>query len=240
MGREINQPERSSAQWATQVESVLSSPLASRTDLAVPTKPTARPKLDELERVQPKTRAAWRAWLETHHRVSPGVWLVTFKKGHDDARISWDDAVEELLCVGWIDSKPQKLDEARSMLLCTPRKPKSAWSAINKQRVEKLVEAGLMRERGLEMIALAKRTGTWTALDAVSALTEPDDLRARLDATPAARAHWDAFPPSIKRGILEWIQNAKRAETRAQRVGETATLAARNERANQWRGRAAK
>lgn len=209
-------------------QQVTNSPVAQR-----PKKQGSR--LDTLERIQPKDRGALRAWLFEHHLTSTGVWLITMKKGHDDNRISWDDAVEELLCVGWIDSKPRKLDEKRSMLLCTPRKPTSAWSAINKARVEKLIAARLMRPRGLELVALAKKTGTWTALDSVAAMVEPEALRAALDQVAAARANWDAFPPSAKKGILEWIQNAKTDQTRERRIRETAALAAKNVRANQWR-----
>jgi uncharacterized protein YdeI (YjbR/CyaY-like superfamily) len=196
--------------------------------------------LDAFERFHPADRPAWRAWLEAHHRTAKGVWLVTWRKAAVDAvpgrcLLTYDDGVEEALCFGWIDSKPQKLDDERTMLLYTPRKPKSAWSAPNKVRVERLLAAGAMATKGLEMVELARSTGRWTALDAVEALEVPEDLAAALEALPPASAHFAAFPRSAKRGILEWISTAKRPETRAARVLETATLAQRNERANQWK-----
>jgi uncharacterized protein YdeI (YjbR/CyaY-like superfamily) len=194
-----------------------------------------KPSLEELERVHPKSRKQWRTWLERNHLKSPGVWLVTYKKETGKPRIDYAEAVEELLCFGWVDSKASKLDDERSMLLCTPRKPKSAWSRPNKERVARLTAEGLMAPRGVELVELAKRTGTWDALNDVEALVEPEDLKARLDTSRAARTNWDAFPRSVKRGILEWILNAKRPETRQKRIEETVSQAAKNLRANQWR-----
>ncbi|UJR84642.1 YdeI/OmpD-associated family protein [Sandaracinus amylolyticus] len=187
--------------------------------------------LDELERLQPEDRAAWRAWLAKHHRSSRGVWLVTFKKSSGKRTFDYEQAIEEALCFGWIDSKASKLDDERTMLLYTPRKPKSVWSKPNKERVARLLAAGLIEARGLEMIELAKRTGTWDALNDSDALKVPDDLAARLDALPDARANFEAFPKSTKRMILEWVRTAKKPETRAARIEETATSAAKNVRA---------
>jgi uncharacterized protein YdeI (YjbR/CyaY-like superfamily) len=162
---------------------------------------------------------------------------VTWKKHVAEKHVDAAAVAEEALCVGWIDSLPRALDGDRTMLLVTPRRPKSAWSAVNKQRVARLVAEGAMTAAGLAVVEAAKRSGTWEALDAVEALTLPDDLLARFEAaTPAARTNFDAFPRSAKRGILEWIQNAKKPETRAKRVEETVTQAEVNVRANQWRG----
>lgn len=188
--------------------------------------------------VEPGSRAAWRAWLAANHETSAGVWLVNHKKGSGKPSLRYDDIVEECLCFGWVDSLVNKLDDERSRLLCTPRKPKSAWSRPNKERIERLVAAGAMAPRGLAAVALAKENGTWSKLDAVEDLVVPDDLARELAARPGARETWDAFPRSVKRGILEWIVQAKRPETRDKRVTETATLAARGERANQWRPKA--
>lgn len=183
----------------------------------------------------PKTRAQWRAWLEKNHERAEGVWLITYKKATGKPRVEYDEAVEEALCFGWVDSKPSKLDDERSLLYFAPRKAGSGWSKPNKERVEKLISAGRMRPAGLAKVDAAKQDGTWNALDGVEALELPPDLQAALAALPNARAFWDAFPRSVKRGILEWIQNAKRPETRSKRVGETAQLANDNKRANQWR-----
>jgi uncharacterized protein YdeI (YjbR/CyaY-like superfamily) len=184
--------------------------------------------------VHPETRAEWRAWLEEHHTRKEGVWLVSYKKHTGRPRIEYAESVEEALCFGWVDSKPNKLDDERSLLWFAPRKPGSGWARPNKERVERLLAAGRMAPAGLAKVAAAKADGSWSSLDAVEALEMPPDLAETLAANGEARERWDAFPRSVKRGILEWIQNAKRPETRRKRVEETATLAAQNLRANQW------
>lgn len=185
------------------------------------------------------SRAQWRAWLAEHHDASPGIWLVTWKKGSGEPHLPYDDIVEEALAFGWIDSLGRKLDDRRSQLLLTPRKRGSSWSRVNKERIARLLAADLIDPAGQEVIDRAKADGSWAALDDVENLVEPPALRAALDAEPEARRQWDAFPRSAKRGILEWILNAKTDATHAKRVRETAELAAKGERANQWRGRKA-
>jgi len=150
------------------------------------------------------------------------------------------DLSEEALCFGWVDSLPRKLDAARSMLLVTPRKARSGWSRLNKERVERLLRAGRMAPAGIAAVEAARRGGTWNALDQVEALTIPDDLAVRLAHAPkAALQNFEAFPRSVKRAILEWIHGARRSETRTRRIEETVSQATRNRRANQWRqGRA--
>ena len=189
------------------------------------------------ERFGPGSRAEWRAWLAEHSASSRGVWLVSWKKHTGRSRLSYDESVEEALCVGWVDSKPAKLDEDRSMLWFAPRKRGSAWSRPNKERVERLEREGLMTEAGRAAVDAAKEDGSWSRLDGVEELVVPDDLAAALDAYVGARQQWEGFPRSARRGILEWIVQAKREDTRRKRVEETARLAARGERANQWRPR---
>lgn len=189
------------------------------------------------EQVHAETRAQWRQWLEGHHASSKGVWLVTWRKAAGKPLLPYDDAVEEALCFGWVDSRPRTLDDERTQLLFTPRKRGSGWSRPNKQRVERLVAAGLMAPAGLAVVEAARADGSWSSLDDVENLLEPDDLRTALDADPEARRNWDGFPRSAKRGILEWIQGAKKPDTRAGRIATTAESAARGERANQWRPR---
>lgn len=184
---------------------------------------------------EPDSRAAWRAWLETHHGISRGVWLVLPKKSAGPVNLTVDDAVEEALCFGWIDSKPRRLDESRSMLYLAPRKPGSGWSAVNKARIERMQAAGRMTPAGQAKINAALQDGSWSLLDSVDALEVPPDLQAALREEPGAQAQWDAFPCSARRGILEWIAQAKTASTREKRVRETATLAARGERTNAWK-----
>ena len=180
------------------------------------------------------SRAEWRNWLMANHANSNGVWLLFHKVATGKPTITYEEGVLEALCFGWIDSKGNKFDNDRSLLYYSPRNPRSNWSALNKTRVVMLLEQGLMMPAGQHMIDLAKQTGTWTALEEVDALTIPDDLQSALLANPPAEANFMAFPKSAKRGILEWILNAKRPDTRAKRIAETATLAAQNIRANQF------
>jgi uncharacterized protein YdeI (YjbR/CyaY-like superfamily) len=187
------------------------------------------------EQFYAQTRAEWRDWLAAHHATSKGVWLVFNKKASGKSHLSYDEQVEEALCFGWVDSKPGKLDEERSMLYFAPRKPGSGWSKPNKERVERLIKAGLMTEAGLAKIEAAKKDGSWTKLGAVERLEVPEDLARALASVENAEANFTAFPRSVKRAILEWIVQAKRPETRAKRVEETARLAGQNRRANQWR-----
>ena len=187
-------------------------------------------------RVQPADRAAWRAWLIEHHAVAASVWLVTFKTAAGQPILSYDDAVSEALAVGWVDSKGAKLDDERTMLYFARRRAGSAWSGPNKVRVERMRAAGLMLPAGEAVIARAEEDGTWTLLDDVERLIVPPDLAQAFEDFPGSRASWDAFPRSARRGILEWIVQAKTPATRARRVHETATRAAVGERANQWTG----
>ncbi|MBB5377648.1 uncharacterized protein YdeI (YjbR/CyaY-like superfamily) [Deinococcus metalli] len=187
-----------------------------------------------LDLLEPASRAEWRTWLEGHHAASPGVRLVIHKKTSPTPNLSVPDAVEEALCFGWIDSTARALDAHRWVIQVTPRKSGSGWSAVNKERIARMQAAGLMAPAGQARIDAAVQDGTWAKLDAVERLELPADLRAALDAHPGAATHWDAFPRSAKRAVLEWIAQAKTEATRRKRVAEAADKAARGERANQW------
>lgn len=194
------------------------------------------PPLEDAAQVHAETRAQWRSWLAQHHASARGAWLVTWRKPTGRPRVDYADGVEEALCYGWVDSVARTLDDERSALWFAPRKRRSGWARSNKQRVERLLADGLMRPAGLAVIERAKADGSWTLLDEVEDLVVPADLAAALAAAgDRARASFDGFPRSARRGILEWIVQARRPETRERRVGETARLAARGERANQWR-----
>jgi len=190
--------------------------------------------MDDKKQIQIENRAEWRAWLEANHTQTTGIWLVTFKKHCGEKYVSYDEVVAEALCFGWIDSRPRKLDVDRTMLWMAPRKPKSGWSRVNKERMARMETAGLMTTVGRAKVAAAKTDGSWSALDAIENLEIPDDLTAEFAKYDTAEAHFLAFPRSAKRGILEWISTAKRPATRAKRIAETARLAQDNIRANQW------
>ncbi|MCY1327656.1 Bacteriocin-protection, YdeI or OmpD-Associated [compost metagenome] len=190
---------------------------------------------NELDRVEVASRAELRAWLETHHAQTSSVWLVTWKKAAGTKHLSYDEVVDEALCFGWVDSTPRSLDAERSMRLLSPRRPKSAWSAVNKQRIERLIASGLMQSSGIAKIEAARKDGSWSCLDAVEALQVPTDLTIALAGVLDAARNFEGCPRSTKRAILEWILHAKTPETRAKRIDETAVLAGRNIRANQAR-----
>lgn len=180
------------------------------------------------------SQAAWREWLMENHQTTQAVWLIIYKKESGVPSVYYSEAVDEALCFGWIDSKPNKRDENSFYQFFSQRKPKSNWSKVNKLKVANLIAANKMTTAGLKMVELAKQTGTWDALNDVDALVIPEDLAALLAENPQAQENFDKFPPSTKRGILEWILNAKQATTRLKRIQETVTLAAENKRANQY------
>jgi uncharacterized protein YdeI (YjbR/CyaY-like superfamily) len=196
------------------------------------TSTAGRPSLDDLERVPIAAAAELRVWLERNHGQEASVWIVTAKKISGLPHVPWSAIVDEALCFGWIDSLPRKLDETRTMLLLSPRRAGSGWSRINKDKVERLEAEGRLAPAGRAAIVRSKADGGWDRLDAAIALIEPPDLAAALDALPAARLAFEGFSPSSRRGILEWIVQAKRPETRRKRIELTVELAARGEKAN--------
>lgn len=189
-------------------------------------------KVDAFSDVHPLTREQWRAWLAEHHDQLQGAWFVYFKKQTGKTRVSYDEAVEEALCFGWIDSLPRKLDEDRSKLLFTPRKPKSVWSKLNKERIEQLIARGLMTNAGLAKIEAAQKDGSWDALNASDNLEIADDLAQHFRQNQIAEKNFHAFPNSVKKAILQWLNSAKRPETRAVRIGKLVAMAAKNKRVN--------
>lgn len=191
--------------------------------------------LDTLERVEVTSRTEWRAWLKKHHGRTEGIWLVRWKKVWPDKHVTYEEAVEEALCFGWIDSTGRPLDADRAMLYVRPRKAKSMWSKVNKERVERLIATKRMAGPGQQAIATAKANGSWNALDAVESLALPDDLRQALAKSPKARRHFEAFPPSSRKIILHWISSARTEATRSKRIADVVRLAKDNVRANHYR-----
>ncbi len=186
--------------------------------------------LDDAERFEPPTLAAWSAWLAAHHQEVPGVWLVTHKPTTGLAAFDYDQAVVEALRWGWVDSTRRTVDEQRSMMWYSPRRRGSVWTRNNKRRVAALEEAGRMEPAGRAAVEAARASGMWTLMDDVEDLVVPDDLARALERLPGARTQWDAFPPSARKQALAWIVLAKRPETRATRVTEVAAMSARGER----------
>lgn len=198
------------------------------------TPPRRRTAADDALRVHPETRQEWRQWLTEHHSSERAVWLVSWRRPTGRAAVGYDAAVSEALAFGWVDSVQRRLDEQRTMLYFARRSPGSGWSRPNKLRIAALQRDGLMTPAGQRVVDAAIADGSWAMLDDVENLLVPPDLASALDAVPGARDHWDRFPPSARRGILEWIVQARRPDTRARRIVTTAEHAGRGERANQW------
>ncbi len=175
----------------------------------------------------------WRDWLEHNAGSAREVWLVLPLKSSGTPSVEYGEAVEHALCYGWVDSTVVKGDDDTRLQRFSPRNPSSSWAASNRARADRLIAAGLMRPAGQALIDLAKRTGRWDVLGSVGGDGVPDDLRAALAADPQADAHFAAFPPSVKRQILEWILTARKPETRARRIARTVEQAHDNIRANQ-------
>jgi uncharacterized protein YdeI (YjbR/CyaY-like superfamily) len=172
-----------------------------------------------------RTAADWRAWLEQNHDRQKEIWLVYYKKASSKKSVTYNEALEEALCYGWIDSVVNRLDGERYMQKWTPRKPGSVWSAANKARVKKLGAEGRMAAPGKAKVAAAKRNGSWNKLSDIDRIGRPPkipvDLKAALSENPAAKEKFDRLAPSQKKLWAWWVLSAKSPETRARRIAET-------------------
>lgn len=191
----------------------------------------------EYPQVTIESAAELRSWLSENHAESGSVWLVIWKKDSGHPHVTYDEIVDQCLCFGWVDSLPAKLDARRSLLRISPRNPRSSWSRINKERVSRLLQQGLMMPAGLAVIEQAKQNGAWHFLDDVERLEVPKDLLQAFELYPDSQRLFERFPPSSRRGILEWIKSAKTEATRRKRIVETAAKAAENRKANFPKGR---
>lgn len=179
----------------------------------------------------------WRAWLHANHDSSNGVWLVVWKKRIGKPAVEYSDTVDEALAYGWIDSRPNRLDDQRAMRWFCPRNPTSPWSRINRAKIARLVEEGRLQPAGQALVDAARANGAWTIGDEIEDLVIPDDLAAALESNPAAHANFTRFSASAKKNILWWIKSAKRAPTRTRRIATTVDRAAENRMANHPKGR---
>lgn len=178
----------------------------------------------------PKSRAAWRKWLEKNHLSKQAVWLVFYRKSSNKKTISWSEAVDVALCFGWIDSKKIKIDEETSHQFFSKRKPRSTWSKINKEKVERLIEGGLMKQAGYKSVAIAKQNGSWILLDEAEELLIPKDLDAKFRTKPNSKDFFLSLSKSVRKSILQWVVLAKRPETRLKRITEIVKLASQKQR----------
>lgn len=175
-----------------------------------------------------ESREAWRAWLEANHATSTGAWLVMERRAA--RRGLYEAAVEEALCFGWVDGTAGRVDEERGKLYFAPRKPRSGWAATNKARILRLTAAGRMAPAGLAAIERAKANGFWTMLDSVERLEVPEDLADALAGRPPAAGNYASWPPSVRKQALASLAQARRPETRAERIRTIVDAAARDVR----------
>jgi uncharacterized protein YdeI (YjbR/CyaY-like superfamily) len=185
---------------------------------------------DQLPELLVADRAVWRSWLAAHHR-GQGVWLVLAKKHViEPTRLTYDEALEEALCHGWIDGQVGRRDERTYRQRFTPRRARSSWSQRNVGLVERLQNEGLMHQAGLEAVARAKDDGRWDAAYAGQATIEvPADLNAALDGEPRARAMFERLTSQNRYAVLYRIHEAKRSDTRARRIERFVAMLARGE-----------
>ena len=189
----------------------------------------------EIESFYPKSRREWREWLEKNHIGKQSIWLIYYKKKSKVSTVSYNEAVDEALCFGWIDSKAKPLDDERYMQFFSKRKNNSVWSKINKDKVERLVKEGLMAKAGFEIIEKAKQNGSWTILDEAEALIIPQDLEDNFKMNPDAKKYFVRLSRSDKRNILQWLVLAKRPKTRQMRITEIISCADLNQKPKQFR-----
>jgi len=188
-------------------------------------------KMDQLERISCKNRDEWRNWLEENHAIAKGIWLVYYKKHTGKPTVSYNDAVEEALCYGWIDSIVKRVDDECYMQKYTPRNPKSSWSTSNKKRVEKMISEGKMTESGMRLVNIAKQNGKWDeAIKSHLNYVLSEDLLEILKKDKAAFATYEKLPPSHKKEYVSWIMDAKKEETRVRRTEKMITMLKKGQR----------
>lgn len=182
----------------------------------------------------PETTAAWRKWLDKNHEKEQAVWLVFHAKKSGRKSITWSEAVDVALCYGWIDSKKVKVDEHTAHQFFSKRKAKSTWSRINKEKVEKLIEAGLMRPAGHAIIEIARQNGSWTILDDIEALIIPAALEEALKKQEGAWDYFQGWSKSNKKMALYRVKMARQAETKQKLIDEIVELACQGTKPKQF------
>lgn len=183
----------------------------------------------------PSNKEDWRNWLMDNHLLVDSIWLLYYRKNSPRYNLSWSEAVDEALCFGWIDSTKKTIDDETYVQYFCKRKPKSNWSKINKEKVDALMEKGLMAEAGYKSIEIAKENGSWTFLDAVEALVVPEDLKEAFANYEGSMEYFAGLSNSAKKILLYWVVSAKRPETRRKRVLEIAKNASEQLKPKQFR-----
>ncbi|MDG6106922.1 YdeI/OmpD-associated family protein [Dactylosporangium aurantiacum] len=184
----------------------------------------------ELDELIVADAVALRAWLSANHAASGGVWLALTRKGGTVTTLTWQQAVDEALCFGWIDGQARKGDADVSWIRYTPRTPRSIWSQRNVSNVARLEERGLMQPAGRAAVDAAKADGRWAAAYAPPSEAEvPADLIAAIAADPAAQAMFDVLTKANRFALIHRLNAVKRAQTRERKIGEFVAMLARHE-----------
>lgn len=188
----------------------------------------------KIETFSPNSRENWREWLTENHRSKQSIWLVYYKIQANIPTVNYSDAVDEALCFGWIDSTKKSLGDDSFMQFFSKRKPNSGWSKINKVKIQRLIDEGLMTEAGLESIEKAKQNGSWIILNEVEELIIPEDLESAFGVKAGSKDFFLSLSKSVRKAILQWLILAKQKETRQRRITEIAELASQKLKPKQF------
>ena len=175
-----------------------------------------------------KNEDEWRNWLHQNYAQKEGIYLIFYKIDHDYESMRWEEAVQVALCYGWIDSTVKSLGNGKRRQYFCRRKPRSVWSRVNKNYVKELTKKGLMHESGHNVIGIAKKNGSWTALDDVENGIIPEDLQMAFDKNSTAFKNYGNFTKGQRKSYLYWLNQAKRVETRKKRITEIVQLCSEN------------
>jgi uncharacterized protein YdeI (YjbR/CyaY-like superfamily) len=181
---------------------------------------TKRKAEEKIETFRPTSSKSWRKWLEKNHDSKKAVWLLCYRKKTNKPTVTWSEAVDEALCFGWIDSIRKSIDEESFIQYFSPRKPRSTWSKVNKEKIKVLTKEGRMTKAGLEKIEVAKKNGSWEILNSVDDLTIPADLEKTFKSKPKLRKYFLGLSKSVQKQTLHRLVMAKRPETREKRIAE--------------------
>ncbi|WP_293873402.1 YdeI/OmpD-associated family protein [Flavobacterium sp.] len=184
--------------------------------------------MEEKEHLYFKNAQEWTEWLHENHLISTGVYLIFYRVDSSFESMRWEEAVQVAICFGWIDSTVKKLDDERRRQMFSPRKDKSVWSKLNKTYIQKLISDNLMHQSGFKKIETAKLNGSWESLDAVENLEIPLDLEVAFFNNKTAFTNYNSFSPSYRKNYLYWLNQAKRQQTRQDRIVEIINLCEQN------------
>lgn len=176
-----------------------------------------------------KDRSAWRRWLQDNHDKSSEIWILAFKRHTGTRCVTYEEALEEAICHGWIDSRLRRIDDERHAWRFAPRKTNSIWSMSNRSRAERLIEEGRMTAQGMAKVEAAKRNGMWDkAYEPGKPPRMPRDLKDALTRDELAWSNFRALARSYRHTYIRWVTSAKREETRMRRIKEVVRRARRN------------